>query len=304
MSILVTGTVALDSIETPFGKKERCLGGSATHFSMSASFFSQINLVAVVGEDFPKEHIEMLSERNINLDGLKTEKGKTFFWEGRYDFDLSNPQTLKTELNVLEVFNPILPDNYKDNDILFLANVDPVLQLKVIKQVNKPKLVALDTMNFWIEGKNAELKETLKYIDVLTINEGEARLLANESNLLKASKIIREMGPKTLVIKQGEYGALLFQDDHIFSAPGLPLEDIKDPTGAGDSFAGGMMGYLAKKGSFEFDDFKQAIIFGSVMASFNVTEFSCDRLKTLTTEDIFDRYQQFRSLSCFEEITI
>lgn len=305
MSILVTGTVALDSVTTPFGKLERGLGGSATHFSFSASFFTDVSLVAVVGNDFPEEHIKKFKDKNIDLEGLEIDaQGKTFFWEGKYDYDLNNAQTLITELNVLETFNPIVPESKKNTDLLFLANIDPDLQLKVIEQVNSSKLIALDTMNFWIEGKRDALLNVLKKVDILTINEGEARLLSGESNILKASKLIRSMGPKTLVIKLGEYGALLFHDDHIFSAPGFPLEDVQDPTGAGDSFAGGFMGYLSKCGRAELDDLKQAVIFGSTMASFNVSRFSCDRLIEITSQDIQRRYREFRSLSTFEEVEI
>ncbi len=299
MKLLVTGSVALDTVSTPFGKIEEGLGGSATHFSVSASYFTDVALVAVVGEDFPQKHIDFLASKKINVDGLQKIPGKTFRWTGHYDFDLNNAQTLKTELNVLEVFSPQVPASCVNPDFLFLANIDPVLQLKVIEEVKRPKLIACDTMNFWIQGKRDDLLKTLKKIDLITINEGEARLLSGESNLLKAAKAVRKMGPKIIVIKQGEYGALLFHEDQIFSAPGLPLEDIKDPTGAGDSFAGGFMGYLSKTGKTDFNSMKQAVIFGSVMASYNVEAFSCDRLRSLSQDDIKARYEIFRNLSSF-----
>ncbi len=301
MGILVIGTVALDTVDTPFGSINEGLGGSATHFSMSASYYTDVHMVAVVGADFPPEHLKLLQSRDIDISGIEKTGGKTFRWAGKYDYDLNNAQTLKTELNVLESFVPKVPETLKTIDYLFLANVDPVLQLQVINQVKETKLIACDTMNFWIQGKRDDLMATLKKVDLLTINEGEARLLSGESNLKKSAKKIQSMGPKTLVIKQGEYGALLFHEDQIFSAPGLPLEDVKDPTGAGDSFAGGFMGHLAKHKDFSFETLKQAVIFGSVMASYNVEAFSCDRLKTLTWDDIKNRYKTFKALSHFDE---
>ncbi len=301
MGILVIGSVALDTVTTPFGSINEGLGGSATHFSVSASHFTDVHIVAVVGEDFPEKHLNLLKSRDIDIAGIEKAKGRTFRWEGKYDFDLSNAQTLKTELNVLETFVPKIPDSSKNPDFLFLANIDPDLQRQVIEQSGKPKLIALDTMNFWIEGKKDALLKTLKLVDCLTINEGEARLLAQESNLLKAAAKIRDLGPKTLVIKRGEYGALLFHENHVFSAPGLPLEDVRDPTGAGDSFAGGFMGYLAKQGDLSLTSFKQAVIVGSVMASFNVEAFSCDRIVSISREDILKRYGQFKALTHFDE---
>ncbi|EKD41646.1 MAG: hypothetical protein ACD_73C00604G0002 [uncultured bacterium] len=300
MGILVIGSMALDTVETPFGKLEEGLGGSATHFSVSASYYTPVSIVAIVGDDFPQKHISFLQQRNIDVSGIQRVPGKTFRWAGKYDYDLNNAQTLKTELNVFEAFKPEVSVAQAKPDFLFLANIDPVLQKNVIGQVKRPKLIALDTMNFWIQGKRDALVEVMKEIDLITINEGEARLLTKQSNLLKAARQIREMGPKTIVIKQGEYGALLFHEHHIFSAPGLPLEDVKDPTGAGDSFAGGFMGYLAKVGEVNIDTLKQAVIYGSVMASYNVEAFSCERLKNLTEEDIRNRYKAFRSLSQFE----
>lgn len=303
MSILVTGTVALDTVTTPFGEIKEGLGGSATHFSVSACNFCDVHLVAVVGNDFPESHVQFLTSKGINLEGLEKAEGRTFRWAGRYGNDLNQAHTLNTELNVLQNFNPKLPPSYRDLKYIFLANVDPDLQSRVIDQVKKPELIACDTMNFWIEGKRNALLKTLSRVDILTINEGEARQLADTPNLVKAAKRIRQMGPKTLVIKQGEYGALLFYEDHVFSAPGYPLEDIKDPTGAGDSFAGGFMGYIAKQGCFDLDTIKQAVIMGSVMASYNVEAFSCDRLRAIQPQDISSRFQAFKGLTQFKEIS-
>lgn len=300
MALTVIGTVALDSVESPFGKIEEGLGGSATHFSVSAAFFSPISLVAVIGDDFPEEHIQFLESRSIDIKNLKRLSGPSFRWTGRYDYDLNVAHTLDTQLNVLTQFDPVLNSEAKKNPFVFLANIDPKLQKKVITQVEGKPFVAADTMNFWIEGSRNELLEMLKNIDMLVINEAEARLLAQEQNLLKASQIIRGMGPKILLIKRGEYGALAFYEDKIFNAPALPLEDIQDPTGAGDSFAGGVMGYLAKTQDTSFQNLKKAMIYGSVMASFNVEKFSLDRLRTLTEAEIKSRYQQFCELSHFE----
>lgn len=302
MQILVVGSVALDSVETPFGKIEDGLGGSATHFATSASFFVQPQLVGVVGEDFPEAHVEFLKSRGVCTQGLQKKAGKTFRWKGRYDYDLNTAHTLDTQLNVFQNFFPELPTEYRKNEIVFLANIDPELQSKVIDQCENTKWIALDTMNFWIDGKREELRKTISRVNMVVINEAEARDLAGASNLVKAARTIQSWGPSTLVIKRGEYGALLFFEDKIFSAPGLPLEDIKDPTGAGDSFAGGLMGYLAKnwKGKAEFETLKKACIYGSVMASYNVEEFSLDRLRKLKQDEIETRYQEFIKLSHFE----
>ncbi|MCB1214538.1 MAG: sugar kinase [Deltaproteobacteria bacterium] len=299
MSLTVIGTVALDSVTSPFGSLEKGLGGSATHFSASASYFTPVSLVAVIGEDFPQEHLDFLSARNINLEGVQKLPGKSFHWKGKYEEDLNIAHTLATELNVLLEFQPQLTPEQKKTPFLFLANVDPNLQSQAIDQVEEAPFIAADTMNFWIEGSRQALLNMLKRIHMLVINEGEARLLAKESNLLKASKIIRQMGPEILIIKQGEYGALAFYKEEIFSAPGLPLEDIKDPTGAGDSFAGGLMGYLSKTGKKDFESIKQGIIYGSVMASFNVSQFSCEALKNLSETQIKERYETFRNLARF-----
>jgi len=304
MSLLVMGTVALDTVETPFGKIEEGLGGSATHFSVSAIFFNPVSLVAVIGEDFPQEHVDYLKARGVDLSGLQTLPGKSFRWSGRYDYDLNTAHTLDTQLNVLTQFDPVIPEANKNHPFLFLANTAPEIQSKTIDQVKGKPFIAMDTMNFWIEGYRDELLKALKRIDMLIINEGEARMLSQEHNLVKASNVIRAMGPKILLIKQGEHGALAFFENKLFSAPGLPLEDISDPTGAGDSFAGGVMGFLAKKGKRDFRTLKKAMIYGSVMASFNVEKFSCDRLKTLTEAEINKRYEAFCHLSHFENFTV
>lgn len=304
MSLTVVGTVALDSVESPFGKIEEGLGGSATHFAASATFFSPVSLVAVIGEDFPKEHVDWLQTLPVNLEGLQTIPGKSFRWTGRYDYDLNTAHTLETQLNVLTEFNPRLSGENSQNPFLFLANIAPEIQMRTIDQMEGKPFVAADTMNFWIEGFRDDLLKVLKRVDMLVINEGEARLLSQEHNLVKASKIIRNMGPRILLIKQGEYGALGFHDQQIFNAPALPLEDIMDPTGAGDSFAGGVMGHLARTGDLSFQNIKRAMIYGSVMASFNVEKFSMDRLKVLTEQEIAERYRQFCSLTHFENFTV
>lgn len=301
MSILVVGSVAFDTVETPFGKAEEALGGSATYFSTSASYFSPVKLVAVVGSDFPDEHIEALKGRGIDVTGLqKVAGGKTFRWKGKYEYDLNQAHTLDTQLNVFSNFDPILNDGHKDSPYVFLANIDPDLQLKVLEQVKKPKLVACDTMNFWIEGKPEALRKILRRVDIVIINEGEAREFAGCSSLVKAAKTILKEGPKALIVKRGEYGSLMFIGNSVFSAPAYPLEDICDPTGAGDSFAGGFMGYLASTGDLGESGLRKAVIFGSVMASFNVEAFSLGRLSTLTLVEIRERYSELKRLTHFE----
>ena len=295
MSILVVGSVAFDSVKTPFGSADNVLGGSATYFSASASYFSDVSLVAVVGDDFSAEHVTVLEDRGVNLDGLTRVKGETFKWKGRYEFDLNQAHTLETHLNVFSGFDPVLPESYKKLPYVFLANIDPELQLKVLDQVESPKFVACDTMNFWIESKPDVLRELFSKVDMVVINEGEAREFSGEASLVKAARKILSFGPKSLVVKRGEYGALMFSGDSIFSAPAFPLEDIFDPTGAGDTFAGGLMGYLAKRGDVSDDSIRKAIVFGSAMASFNVEAFSLDRLKTLDNKTISDRYREFKS---------
>ncbi len=300
--ILVVGSVAFDSVETPFGKAEEVLGGSATYFSTSASFFAGVNLVAVVGEDFPEAHIKSLSTKGIDLAGLRKVPGKTFRWKGYYGYDLNQAHTLETHLNVFSSFNPEIPSEYTDAPFVFLANIDPELQMKVLEQVKSPRLVACDTMNFWIEGKPEALKELLKKVDLFVINEGEARELSGEASLVKAARVILGYGPKTLIVKRGEYGALMFNGGSVFSAPAYPLEDIFDPTGAGDTFAGGLMGYLASSNDISEKNIRRAIIFGSVMASFNVEAFSLERLDRLTLQEINERFAQFKVLTHFESI--
>ena len=302
MSILVVGSVAFDSVETPFGKVDNVLGGSATYFSTSASYFTDVRLVAVVGEDFPQEHIDFLGSRNIDLGGLVRSHGKTFHWKGRYGYDLNEAQTLETHLNVFETFRPRIPEQYADAEILFLANIDPVLQLEVLDQVRKPRIVACDTMNFWISSKPAELRRVIERVDIFIINESEARQLSGEANLVKAARRLLDLGVKTLIVKRGEYGVLMFSGTSIFSAPAYPLEEVFDPTGAGDTFAGGFMGYLANTGDISEGGIRQAIIFGSVMASFNVEDFSLNRLKNLNFHEIEARYRSFKAMTHFQGI--
>ncbi len=302
MSILVVGSVAFDSIKTPFGVAEDVLGGSASYFSTSASFFTDVNLVAVIGDDFPQEHIDFLQSRNIDLTGLQQTQGETFRWKGRYDYNLNEAHTLETHLNVFESFRPVLPENYRDAEYVFLANIDPELQLEVLQQIKNPKLVACDTMNFWIEGKKAELIKTLAKVDILVINEAEVRQLADEPNLLKAATIVRSFGPKILVVKQGEYGVLMFGEGSFFSAPAYPLEDVFDPTGAGDTFAGGFIGYIAATGNLDEQNLRKAIVFGTVMASFTVEKFSLDRLRDIEYSEIADRYKKIKLLTEFADI--
>ena len=302
MSLLVVGTVALDSVKTPFGHVDNALGGSATYFSTSASYFTDVRLVAVIGEDFPREHIQFLRSKNIDTRGLEVQKGETFRWKGEYGYDLNEARTLATDLNVLATFKPRISDDYKDSDVVFLANVDPDIQFDVLKQVNKPKLVACDTMNYWIASKPDALKRTLREVDLLTINEAEIRQLADEASLVKAAKRVQAMGPKTIVIKQGSYGALMFNGHSVFSAPAYPLESVFDPTGAGDTFAGGFMGFLTSTMNFSEDSMRKAVIFGSVMASLNVEAFSLDRLRSLDYREIECRYREFKKLTHFEDI--
>lgn len=305
MSLLVVGSVAYDGIETPFGKVDKILGGSATYISLTSSYFQKnINLVGVVGKDFRQEDIDLLKSREINLDGLQVdESGNTFFWKGKYHYDLNNRDTLDTQLNVFEHFDPIIPESYRDAKFIALGNIEPSLQGKVLEQVTNPDLVVMDTMNFWIEGTLDALKKTLKLVDLLVINDSEARELADEPNLIKAADKIREMGPDFLIIKKGEHGALLFTEDEIFSAPAYPVIDIFDPTGAGDSFMGGLLGWISYTNDLSPQNFRRAVIFGSVMASFCVEEFGPERLKSLSEKEIYDRYREFRKLSEIPEVS-
>jgi sugar/nucleoside kinase (ribokinase family) len=302
LSILVVGSIALDSVETPFGKAEEALGGAAVYFSYAASFFNHVRLVGVVGSDFPREHLELLQGRDIDLSGLERAEGETFRWSGRYEFDLNEAQTLDTRLNVFETFSPSIPDSFKDSEFVFLANIQPGLQLEVARQVDSPRVIACDTMNFWIDGARDQLVETLGAVDILIINDAEARELAKEPSLVKAARVIREMGPRTLVVKQGEYGVLMFNRHSVFSAPAYPLEEVYDPTGAGDTFAGGFMGFLSTVEDIDDRSIRQAVIFGSTLASFNVEDFSLDRMKRLDMDQIMSRYAEFKQLSHFEEL--
>jgi sugar/nucleoside kinase (ribokinase family) len=302
MSLLSIGTVAFDAIETPFGKTDKIIGGAATYISLSASYFtSKLNLVAVVGDDFPESYIQQLKNKGIDTEGLQVKKGeKSFFWSGRYHTDMNGRDTLITELNVLETFDPVIPQNYQDCEYLMLGNLTPQVQETVLKRLkNRPKLVVLDTMNFWMNVALEDLKRVLEQIDVLTINDEEARQLSGEYNILKASRKILTMGPKTLIIKKGENGALLFHGSEMFYVPGLPLEEVFDPTGAGDTFAGGFIGYLASTGDLSFDNMKRAIVHGSAMASFCVEKFGTEGLMNLSRELINDRVSQFARLVHF-----
>jgi len=300
MSLLVVGSVAFDALETPFGKVDRTLGGAATYFAVAASFFTKVNLVAVVGDDFTRRDAAIFRGRRVDLRGLERAPGKTFFWAGRYAANLNERITLATDLNVFASFNPKLPPQYCGSKYIFLANIDPTLQRSVLHQVHgRPKLVALDTMNYWIERTPEALRETLRHVQVLMINDEETRQLSNEHNLLRAARHIFKMGPRTLVIKRGEHGALMVHDDSIFAVPGLPLDEVHDPTGAGDSFAGGFMGYLAGAGRINDITLRRAMIYGSVLGSFTVERFGLDRLRTLTRREIEARARHFHELTRF-----
>ncbi len=296
MSILVVGSAALDSVETPAGRVEDALGGSAVYFSTAASFFSEsIRMVAVVGDDFPQEHIAFLESRRINIEGLeRVEGGQTFRWGGRYTDDLNSASTLFTDLNVYGDFQPKLPESYRDTPYVFLANINPELQLNVLEQVNQPKLVVCDTMNLWIDNSRAALMQTLDKVDILILNDSEARLLTEEGNLISAAKKILTYGPSRVIIKKGEHGAISLTETTFFSAPAHPLESVCDPTGAGDSFAGGFLGYVASVGNAAEETIRQAIIYGTIVASFNVEDFSLERQRILKRTDIDRRYQELR----------
>jgi sugar/nucleoside kinase (ribokinase family) len=303
MSLLVIGTVAFDAIETPFGKTDKIVGGAATYASLAASYFyNNVKIVAVVGDDFPESEIADFKQHHINTEGLQIIAGeKSFFWSGRYHNDTNSRDTLATELNVLANFDPIIPESYQDCDYLMLGNLTPQVQQTVIKRLkNRPKLIVMDTMNFWMDIAMDDLIETIKMVDVLTINDAEARQLSGEYSLVKAARKILQMGPKYLIIKKGEHGALLFNEDKVFSAPALPLAEVFDPTGAGDTFAGGFIGYLAKVGTINFNNMKNAIIFGSALASFCVEKFGTEKIRNLTQEEVAERVQQFISLAQFE----
>ncbi len=297
MKLLVVGSLALDSIETPFGKEDNILGGSASYFSLAASMFTDVCVVAVVGMDFPEEHLELLRSKGVELEGVTREEGKTFRWAGKYGYDLGDPDTLATELNVFENFKPVIPQSYRNSEYVFLANIDPELQLSVLTQVESPKLVACDTMNFWIENKPEQLKEVLKHVDILMLNDSETRALARVPSITHAARAVMALGPKVLIVKRGEYGALMFSQEGIFWAPSYPLEEVIDPTGAGDTFAGGFMGYVAGHGILDHTGFKSAVVYGSVIASFTVENFSVRRISDLKTSEVDQRFTAFLQLS-------
>ena len=300
--LVIVGTVAFDAIETPFGKTDKILGGAATFIGLAASQFNvDAAIVSIVGGDFPQKHLDLLSNKNIDISGIEIVKeGKTFFWSGKYHNDMNTRDTLATELNVLADFNPVVPTNYKDAEVVMLGNLHPLVQLSVLEQMEKkPKLVILDTMNFWMDCALEELKSVIKKIDVITINDEEARQLTGEYSLVVAARKIHEMGPKYVVIKKGEHGALLFHDDNVFYAPALPLEEF-DPTGAGDTFAGGFAGYLAKTNDVSFENMKNAVIYGSTLASFCVEKFGTERMENLGYKEVHQRLQQFKQLTQFE----
>ncbi len=300
--ILVVGSVAYDSVKTPFGTAREILGGSATYFSVAASFFTRVSLVACVGHDFRSEDLLFLESRGIDLAGLEHHSGETFRWSGEYGQDMNTAQTLETHLNVFADFRPTIPEAYREVDFIFLGNIDPTLQRSVLSQVNRPKLVACDTMNFWIDGKPKELRETLRNVHVLLINDAETRELSGEWNLVKAARAVREMGPRTLVVKKGEHGVMIFTGEGTFAAPAFPLENVFDPTGAGDTFAGGFLGYLASTSEQGDAALRRAIVMGSALASFCCEAFSLDRLLTLTRPEIEERYRQFQDLTRFESL--
>lgn len=302
MSLLTVGSVAFDAIETPFGKTDKIIGGAGTYIALSASFYEQNQrIVAVVGEDFPQEMLNLLRTKNVDLDGLQVKKGeKTFFWSGKYHNDMNSRDTLVTELNVLEHFDPIIPESYQGTDYLMLGNLSPQVQSTVIDRLTtRPKLIAMDTMNFWMDIALEDLKKTIAKVDLLIVNDEEARQLSGEYSLLKASKVIRAMGCKYLIIKKGEHGALLFHGDNIFYAPALPLEDVFDPTGAGDTFAGGFMGYISSTNDISFENMKRAIIAGSALASFCCEKFGTEKLTTVTRQEVDKRIEEFVALSSF-----
>jgi sugar/nucleoside kinase (ribokinase family) len=301
-AILVVGSVAFDTVETPFGRAEKVLGGSASFFAVAASFFAPVNLVGVVGDDFGDKERSAFRNRPIDLEGLERMDGATFHWQGKYSYDLNSRDTVCTDLNVFEFFKPRIPSRYRTSEFVFLGNIDPELQRDVLAQVEKPKLVACDTMNFWITGKLDELKKTLGLVDILLINDAEMRQLSGEWNLVRAARAIRKMGPTTLVVKKGEHGVVMFTESGSFAAPAYPLEEVFDPTGAGDTFAGGFLGYLASAARLDDEALRRAVIMGSTLASFCVEAFSLDRLVRLTRPEIDERFRLFRKLTSFESL--
>ncbi len=304
MTVLIVGTIGLDTIETPFGKKESILGGSAVHAAVSSSFYGQTAIVGVAGSDFPEEHLEFLRSREIDVSGIKIMSGETFRWSGYYEYDMNQAHTRDTRLNVYALFDPEVPERLRDAEYVFLANLDPELQLKVLEQLRKPKLVAMDTMDFWIKNKRKALHEIIRRVDVVLMNDGEVRQFMETPNIPIAAGRLLKLGAKSVVIKKGEHGALLFSDGVHFSAPSYPQDLLRDPTGAGDSFAGGFIGYLAKTGDLSERNIRRAIIVGSVMASFNVEDFSLDRMKRLRHREIIERFDEFRRFSEFEAIAL
>ena len=299
--LVVVGSVALDTVKTPFGQVTEALGGAATYFAYSASFFAPVRVVGAVGEDFPREHLELLSKRGVDIEALEVRPGaKTFRWTGEYGFDLNEARTVDVQLNAFADFRPVLPPTHRAAPFLFLGNIDPELQLEVRRQMSQPLLTALDTMNFWIEGKREALLRVLREVDVLLINDTEARMLAREPNLVKAARVLIDLGPRVVAIKRGEYGALLVSGSDFFFTPAYPLDSVFDPTGAGDTFAGGFMGYLAQHGLTDAASVRRAMVYGSVMASFTVEDFSLERLKRLTPGEIEDRYAAFQAMVSFE----
>jgi sugar/nucleoside kinase (ribokinase family) len=299
MSVLVVGTVAFDSIETPFGSAERILGGSASYFALAASFFTPVRIVGVIGGDFPAEYLELFTQRGVDLEGLKREPGETFYWRGRYHEDINVRDTLDLRLNVLSGFVPQLPDRYREAEYVFLGNIDPVMQLEVLNQLRRMKLVVCDTMDHWIRESPEELKKVLTRIEMLVINDSEARLLSGHNNIVRAARAILKMGPEVVLIKRGEYGVLQFSDSSVFATPAYPLEEVFDPTGAGDSFAGGFLGQLARSGDRSQRGIRRAIVYGSVVASFTVEDFGVKRLTAASMPDIEQRYQRFVELTDF-----
>lgn len=299
MSILVVGTVAFDSIETPHGSVERVLGGSASYFAVAASFFAPVQIVGVIGKDFPRHYLDLFSRRGVDIQGLQEEQGETFRWRGRYHEDLNVRDTVELRLNVLAGFVPRLPLSYRDAEYVFLGNIDPTMQMEVLNQLRQARLIACDTMDHWIEGSRSDLSEVLKRVEILVINDSEARLLSGEHNIVRAARAILKMGPRAVLIKRGEYGVLQFSESAVFATPAYPLEEVFDPTGAGDSFAGGFLGYLARSGDHSRGGLRRAIVYGSVVASFVVEDFGLGRLTELSLAEIETRYQRFIELTDF-----
>ncbi|MFA5143136.1 MAG: PfkB family carbohydrate kinase [Candidatus Omnitrophota bacterium] len=299
MSILVVGSVAIDSVKTPFGERLEALGGSATYFSIAASFFSKVNIVATVGEDFPKKYLTLFKTKGIGTKGIHIAKGKTFRWKGWYDYDLNTAHTVSTHLNVFRDFRPEVPRALKDSKFVFLANIDPELQYSVLKQVTRPRLVACDSMNYWLEHKKKEFERLLDKVDIILLNDSEARQFTGEPNLMRAARVIISFGPRAVIIKKGEHGVIYFSKNTHFIAPAYLLETVYDPTGAGDTFAGGMIGYLSKAGKINEANIRKSVIYGSILASFAVEDFSIDRMLEITTGEIEERYKHFSSITKF-----